>query len=126
MKMQEHEGKGMVVNGGSEGLGLAMVEALAASGAHVTALARDPVKLAAAERVGAAVVAGDATDAAVMNSIIGDQAPDVLILNAGALEGVSGEEHVMRRHGSVIPPAELCQRATPFLPHPRYASGLSD
>src|SRR5260370_7253882 len=84
MKMQEHEGKGMVVNGGSEGLGLAMVEALAASGAHVTALARDPVKLAAAERVGAAVVAGDATDAAVMNSIVGDEAPDVLILNAGA------------------------------------------
>jgi len=84
MNMQDLNGKRIVVTGGSEGLGLAMVEALAASGAHVTALARDPVKLAAAERVGAAVVAGDATDAAVMNSIVGDEAPDVLILNAGA------------------------------------------
>src|SRR5437868_8953281 len=84
MNMQDLNGKRVVVTGGSEGLGLAMVEALAASGAHVTALARDRVKLAAAERVGAAVVAGDATDAAVMNSIVGDEAPDVLILNAGA------------------------------------------
>src|SRR5229473_702669 len=84
MNMQDLNGKRIVVTGGSEGLGLAMVEALAASGARVTALARDRVKLAAAERVGAAVVAGDATDAAVMNSIVGDEAPDVLILNAGA------------------------------------------
>jgi NAD(P)-dependent dehydrogenase (short-subunit alcohol dehydrogenase family) len=61
-----------------------MVEALAACGALVTALARDRAKLAAAERVGAAVIAGDATNAALMNRIVGDEAPDVLILNAGA------------------------------------------
>ncbi len=123
--MQDLDGKRVVATGGSEGLGLAMVEALAASGAHVTALARDRVKLAAAERVGAAVVAGDATDAAVMNSIIGDQAPDVLILNAGALEGVSGEEHVMRRYGSVMRPADFGQRVTELLADPRYASGVA-
>jgi NAD(P)-dependent dehydrogenase (short-subunit alcohol dehydrogenase family) len=82
--MQDLNGKRVVVTGGSEGLGLAMVEALAACGAHVTALARDRAKLAAAERVGAAVVAGDATDAALMNHIVADEAPDVLILNAGA------------------------------------------
>jgi NAD(P)-dependent dehydrogenase (short-subunit alcohol dehydrogenase family) len=45
--MQDLNGKRVVVTGGSEGLGLAMVEALAASGAHVTALGRDRVKLAA-------------------------------------------------------------------------------
>jgi len=50
----------------------------------VTAIARDREKLAAAERVGAAVIAGDATDATLMNRIIGDVAPGVLILNAGA------------------------------------------
>jgi NAD(P)-dependent dehydrogenase (short-subunit alcohol dehydrogenase family) len=82
--MQDLNGKRVVVTGGSEGLGLAMVEALSACGAHVTALARDRVRLAAAERVGAAVVAGDATDAALMNHIVADEAPDVLILNAGA------------------------------------------
>jgi NAD(P)-dependent dehydrogenase (short-subunit alcohol dehydrogenase family) len=82
--MEDLNGKRVVVTGGSEGLGLAMVEALAACGAHVTALARDRAKLAAAERVGAAVIAGDATDAALMNRIVVDEAPDVLILNAGA------------------------------------------
>jgi hypothetical protein len=61
-----------------------MVEALIVCGAHVTAIARDRVKLGAAERVGAAVIAGDATDAALMNRIIADIAPEVLILNAGA------------------------------------------
>jgi hypothetical protein len=30
------------------------------------------------------VIAGDATDEVLMNQIVGDQAPDVLILNAGA------------------------------------------
>ncbi len=82
--MQDLNGKRVVVTGGSEGLGLAMVEALAARGAHVTALARDRTKLAGAEQFGAAVIAGDATDATVMNQIIGDERPDVLILNAGA------------------------------------------
>ena len=82
--MHTLNGKRIVVTGGSEGLGLAMVEALAARGALVTALARDRTKLAAAERVGAAVIAGDATDAALMNRIVGDEGPDVLILNAGA------------------------------------------
>jgi len=82
--MQDLGGTRVVVTGASEGLGLAIVEALTASGAQVTALARDRGKLAAAERVGAAAVAGDATDAAVMNKVVGDVAPDVLILNAGA------------------------------------------
>ncbi|MEA2463049.1 MAG: hypothetical protein QOJ98_796, partial [Acidobacteriota bacterium] len=82
--MQNLNEKRIVVTGGSEGLGLAMVEALAASGARVTALARDRANLAAAERLGAAVIAGDATDAALMKQIVGDESPDVLILNAGA------------------------------------------
>ncbi len=81
--MPDLSGKRIVVTGGSEGLGLAMVEALAASGANVTAIARNPVKLAAAHRVGATVIAGDATEATLMNQVVADQQPNVLILNAG-------------------------------------------
>jgi len=82
--MQNLNGKRVVVTGGSQGLGLAMVEALAASGAHVTAIARDRANFAAAERAGAAIIAGDATDATLMNRIVSEEMPDVLILNAGA------------------------------------------
>jgi NAD(P)-dependent dehydrogenase (short-subunit alcohol dehydrogenase family) len=82
--MQNLNGKRVVITGGSQGLGLAMVEALTACGANVTAIGRDRAKLAAAEQAGAAVIAGDATDARLMNSIVREEAPDVLILNAGA------------------------------------------
>src|SRR6202041_675265 len=82
--MQNLNGKRVVVTGGSQGLGLAMVEALTARGANVTAIARDRAKFAAAERAGAAVIAGDATDATLMNRVVSEEAPDVLILNAGA------------------------------------------
>lgn len=81
--MQNLKGKRVVITGGSQGLGLAMVEALAACGANVTAISRDRGNLAAAEQAGAAVIAGDATDAALMNSVVREEAPDVLILNAG-------------------------------------------
>src|ERR1700720_1063157 len=84
MNMQNLNGKRVVITGGSQGLGLAMVEALAARGASVTAISRDRAKLRAAEQAGAAVIAGDATDAMLMNSVVGEEAPDVLILNAGA------------------------------------------
>lgn len=82
--MENLNGKRVVVTGGSQGLGLAMVEALAASGAQVTAIARDRTNFAAAERAGAAIIAGDATDATLMNRIVSEETPDVLILNAGA------------------------------------------
>lgn len=86
--MPNLNGKRIVVTGGSQGLGLAMVEELAVSGAHVTAIARDRAKLAAAERAGAVVIAGDATDAILMNRIVSEETPDVLILNAGARIGM--------------------------------------
>ena len=81
--MQNLNGKRVIITGGSQGLGLAMVEALAACGAGVVAISRDRANLAAAERAGAAVIAGDATDALLMNKVVREETPDVLILNAG-------------------------------------------
>src|SRR6202021_131192 len=84
MNMQNLNGKRVVITGGSQGLGFAMVEALTACGADVIAISRDRAKLAAAEQAGAAVIAGDAPDAALMNKVVREEVPDVLILNAGA------------------------------------------
>ncbi|HKE15074.1 MAG TPA: SDR family oxidoreductase [Kofleriaceae bacterium] len=87
-------GQHVVVTGGSKGLGRAMVEALVARGARVTAIARDAAALDSATNAGAVTVAGDATDADLMNRIVADTAPDVLILNAGArLTLASIDEH---------------------------------
>ncbi len=82
--MQDLSDRRVVITGGSAGLGLAMARALIGRGARVTALARDGQKLAAAARIGARTVAGDATDAALMNRVVAEEQPDVLILNAGA------------------------------------------
>lgn len=74
----------VIITGGSSGLGLAMVESLAQRGAVVTAIARDATKLDAARDAGARAIVGDATDAALIDRVVADIDPDVLILNAGA------------------------------------------
>ncbi len=74
----------IIVTGGSAGFGLAMVEALAERGADITAIARDRTKLGAAQDAGAHTIAGDATDAALIDRTVAAIDPDVLILNAGA------------------------------------------
>jgi NAD(P)-dependent dehydrogenase (short-subunit alcohol dehydrogenase family) len=84
MNVQNLHGKRVVVTGGSQELGLAMVEALAACGANVMAIGRDRANLSSAEHAGAAVIAGDVTDATLVNKVVRGEVPDVLILNAGA------------------------------------------
>lgn len=82
--MQDLCDKCIVITGGSAGLGLAMTRAFIGRGARVTALARDRQKLAGTAQIGARTIAGDATDVALMNRIVREEQPDVLILNAGA------------------------------------------
>jgi hypothetical protein len=41
------------------------------------------------------------------------------------LEGVSAEEHVTRRYGSIMRPADFGQRVTELLADPRYARGVA-
>ena len=76
--------KAVVVTGGSRGLGRGIVEALAARGARVTVVARDSTSLETVEKLGVAVRAGDASDAAVIDAVVADTKPAALILNAGA------------------------------------------
>lgn len=82
--MQNVSGKRVIVTGGSQGLGLAMVQAFVDGGAQVTAIGRNEARLAAAERAGAAVIVGDATDEVFISQTLSKEMPDVLILNAGS------------------------------------------
>jgi NAD(P)-dependent dehydrogenase (short-subunit alcohol dehydrogenase family) len=82
--MDNVSGKRIVVTGGSEGLGLAMAKAFLARGAKVTAIARNAERLEQARQLGATTIAGDATDARLMDRIVADGQPDILVLNAGA------------------------------------------
>ena len=83
--MRTLQDESVVITGGSHGLGLATVEALVARGARVTVVARDRARLEeVAKRKGVAVRPGDATDAALMDAVVAEVRPSVLILNAGA------------------------------------------
>jgi NAD(P)-dependent dehydrogenase (short-subunit alcohol dehydrogenase family) len=75
----------VVITGGSRGLGLGLVEALAERGAKVTVVARDLDALAAVRAgLGVETVSSDVTDAEAAMRLLADARPDLLVLNAGA------------------------------------------
>jgi NAD(P)-dependent dehydrogenase (short-subunit alcohol dehydrogenase family) len=77
--------KNVVVTGGSRGLGLGLVEALVAHGAHVTVVARDADALGIVRaRLGVATISADVTDETAAHRILSQVRPDILVLNAGA------------------------------------------
>src|SRR5262249_31522904 len=75
-----------IVTGGSRGLGRGIVEALAAKGVRVLALARDAAALAALAREvpGVVPVAGDAADDGLASRLLREESPDLIVLCAGA------------------------------------------
>src|SRR5712672_770736 len=74
----------VVVTGGSRGLGLGLVEALVAHGAHVTVVARDADALRSVrDRLGVATISADVTDETAAHRILAEIRPDILVLNAG-------------------------------------------
>lgn len=83
--MQTLKHQNALIVGGSRGLGLGVVEALAAREANVTVIARDAARLTDLKaRLGVSVIVGDATDPALADSAIREVSPLVLVLNAGA------------------------------------------
>jgi NAD(P)-dependent dehydrogenase (short-subunit alcohol dehydrogenase family) len=74
-----------LVTGGSRGLGRGIVEALAAKGMSVVAIARDPGHLASlAREVDVRTVAADVSDEVAAARIVQEVRPDLLVLCAGA------------------------------------------
>lgn len=83
--MQSLKDERVIVTGGSNGLGLGVVEALVARGARVMVVARDAHRLAEVEsRLGVVGAIADATDRARAIALLQEFRPRVLILNAGA------------------------------------------
>jgi NAD(P)-dependent dehydrogenase (short-subunit alcohol dehydrogenase family) len=77
--------KTAVVTGGSRGLGRGIVQALAARGVRVVAMARDTLRLeATARELGAEYLAGDAADEAIAARTLQQLRPDLVVLCAGA------------------------------------------
>jgi NAD(P)-dependent dehydrogenase (short-subunit alcohol dehydrogenase family) len=84
MTTENLKGKRILVTGGNKGLGRAIVEALLARGAEVIAVGRDEGRLAEVARQGATPRVGDVTDPALMETLIREVQPSIVILNAGA------------------------------------------
>jgi NAD(P)-dependent dehydrogenase (short-subunit alcohol dehydrogenase family) len=83
--MQSLKNQRVIVTGGSSGLGLGVVEAMALHGAKVIVVARDTQRLAEVEsRLGVIGALGDVTDRALAASLLQEFRPTVLVLNAGA------------------------------------------
>lgn len=109
--MYHVRGKNILITGGSAGIGLALAHELARRGADLALVARDAVKLAAAQSAlavhGGRVLIGccDVTDASALGTVMGSLSAEL-----GGLDGVvanSGYCHPGYFHEIALPDADL-------------------
>jgi NAD(P)-dependent dehydrogenase (short-subunit alcohol dehydrogenase family) len=95
------EGQGALVTGASRGLGRALAEALAAAGARVALVAREPGPLAD-------VVAGIRARGGIAHAIAGDIADKLAVHRiAGQAQGLVGELAIAIHNASTLGPVPL-------------------
>ena len=82
--MIDFQNERILITGGSKGLGRAIVNVLVAHGANVSVIARQKTLLNELPSTNVTIIPGDATDKVLVDKVIGDLKPTLLILNAGA------------------------------------------
>jgi NAD(P)-dependent dehydrogenase (short-subunit alcohol dehydrogenase family) len=76
--------KDILITGASSGLGKAIVDELAPEDVMITIIGRNREKLAQFKKPNIRIIYGDATDELLINKVVRDVKPGILILNAGA------------------------------------------
>jgi NAD(P)-dependent dehydrogenase (short-subunit alcohol dehydrogenase family) len=76
--------KNLLITGGTSGLGKAIVEELESDEYNIYVLGRNKEKLARLEGPDMHTILGDATDERLINRIVRDLKPSIVLLNAGA------------------------------------------
>jgi NAD(P)-dependent dehydrogenase (short-subunit alcohol dehydrogenase family) len=82
--MQYLQNKNILITGASSGLGKAIVEELASEDVVVSVVGRNKEKLALFDKLNVRVIHGDVTDESLINKVVRDLKPQIMILNAGA------------------------------------------
>jgi NAD(P)-dependent dehydrogenase (short-subunit alcohol dehydrogenase family) len=82
--MQNLQYKNILITGAGSGLGKAIVDELAAEDVVISIIGRNKEKLALVKKPNVHVICGDVTNEFLINKVVSDLKPRIMILNAGA------------------------------------------
>lgn len=82
--MQNLQNKNILITGAGSGLGKAIVDELASEDVVISIIGRNKDKLALFKKPNIHVVCGDVTNEFLINQVVSELKPQILILNAGA------------------------------------------